>query len=519
MSVVKSVEKKTADLDDILINFKLFGRYYVQNLLLIFLAYMSNSMYCSNFVFVAEEVRYRCVDARFGNDSCASLGNSTDACADWVYDNPHSFVAEFQLACHEWKRTLVGTVHSFGYMVGLLVVGPLSDRLGRKKVIAITGMLGGVLGVARSFTWSYLVYIVLEFLEAAVGDCCSPVFMLTIEMVANEKRLIFQMLCSFGFTLGSMSLPLWAWLFPYWRNLLRVIYTPAIFFFLYIFLLDESPRWLLTKGRKDEAVAIIEKAAKTNNVKVDKNMLDNLSCEETKNVNLIYLLKDTFSSGALLKRFFICLVWWTTSTFVNYGMTINSVTLQGNKYVNFALLAVVDIPGQLIITYLLIRFKRKIPLLFSFVFAAILCLCQPFIPTNLPWLSVLFFMIGKLMSSAYFGITYMFTSEIFPTYTRNSMHALCSSLGRVGSIIAPQTPLLMMYWKGLPSVVFGAASLFAGLVTLFAPDTADDSLPDTVKQAEELGKRPQNKSEDKNGMSLHKRKELTISNEITKSRL
>lgn len=202
-----------------------------------------------------------------------------------------------------------------------------------------------------------------------------------MEMVANNKRLIYQMVCGFGFGIGGVGLPLLAWLFPYWRHLLRVLYTPALLFFFYLLLLDESPRWLLSKGKKDEAVAIIEKIARKNKVKIDKTVLDKLSCEENiKEASLPELLKSTFASMALLKRFFICLIWWTTSTFVNYGLMINSVSLQGNKYLNFALINMMDFPGNLITTFLMIRFKRKIPLIFTFVTTAILCLSQPFVP-------------------------------------------------------------------------------------------------------------------------------------------
>lgn len=72
-------------------------------------------------------------------------------CKEWIYENPNSFVAEvnkrkslsfyrmknrfnlfacfqFHLACQEWKRTLVGTAHTVGYMFGLTIVGSLSDR-------------------------------------------------------------------------------------------------------------------------------------------------------------------------------------------------------------------------------------------------------------------------------------------------------------------------------------------------------------------------------------------------------
>lgn len=53
------------------------------------------------------------------------------------------------------------------------------------------------------------------------------------------------------------------------------------------------------------------------------------------------------------------------------------------------------------------------------------------------------FMTSQLLTGMSFTILYIFTSELFPTYTRNSMQALCSSLGRIGGLIATQMPLLV----------------------------------------------------------------------------
>lgn len=44
-----------------------------------------------------------------------------------------------------------------------------------------------------------------------------------------------------------------------------------------------------------------------------------------------------------------------------------------------------------------------------------------------------------------------------------------------------------MYWVGLPSLIFGIVSVIGGLITFLVPDVADISLPDTVKQAEAIG--------------------------------
>lgn len=203
-----------------------------------------------------------------------------------------------------------------------------------------------------------------------------------MEMASSKKKLVFNMLCSFGFSFGGIVSALIAWLTPNWRWYLRAMYTPAFLFFFYKYLLDESPRWLLSKGRKDEAVKILEKAARKNKIAIDKNSLQNLTCEVTQNVKFSKLLKDTLKSKTLRKRFFVCWLWWTTCTFVNYGMLINSVSLQGNKYVNFALTAVVDLPSVIACTYIVIHFKRKLPLMISFMAGALLCMSQPFLPTG-----------------------------------------------------------------------------------------------------------------------------------------
>ncbi|KAI8422034.1 hypothetical protein MSG28_009933 [Choristoneura fumiferana] len=40
----------------------------------------------------------------------------------------HGFNKNFNLACQEWKRTLVGTVHNIGMLVSLPILGYISDR-------------------------------------------------------------------------------------------------------------------------------------------------------------------------------------------------------------------------------------------------------------------------------------------------------------------------------------------------------------------------------------------------------
>jgi MFS family permease len=56
---------------------------------------------------------------------------------------------------------------------------------------------------------------------------------------------------------------------------------------------------------------------------------------------------------------------------------------------------------------------------------------------------LLLFLLGKFGITISFAVVFVFTAELFPTELRHSTLACCSMLGRIGSVIAPQTPLLV----------------------------------------------------------------------------
>lgn len=203
-----------------------------------------------------------------------------------------------------------------------------------------------------------------------------------MEIVSTKKRVMFHLLCGLGSTMGSVLFAVTAWKIPYWRNLLRAIYLAA-FVIVVVCMFDESPRWLLSIGKKGKAIAILQKMGDKNKVKLEKDDLDNLEIDdENKGIAFVQLLKLTIRSQTLVKRCLVCIVWWTTSTFVSYGTIINSVSLQGNKYVNYALLKLIDLPGNFVLMYILNNYKRKNPFLCTFFTAAILFFVHSFLPSG-----------------------------------------------------------------------------------------------------------------------------------------
>ncbi|XP_068620361.1 solute carrier family 22 member 3-like [Battus philenor] len=483
-------------LDAVLEQLGAFGKHQLLTMSMLALVYATNSMYNVNYVFVAEEVGYRCAEPAGGASLQLNASGPAAAprcaapCARWQYDEPHSFVAEYGLACEEWKPPLVGTAHMLGNMLGLLLQGQISDRLGRKAAAVFAGTAGALLGLAKSFAGSFWTYVALEALEAAVGDALSPMFMLSIEIIEKKRAVFYQMILLNCYTAGLVVMPMVAWAVPYWRHFLRAIYAPTLLIATYALFLDESIRWLFSKGKTERATQLIEKIARRNKVQLDKTTLARLDYVDENSAskkNDWNSLRETFKSRIMMQRFLVCLVWWFTITLINYGMMISSVLIAGNKYVNFALLMLMDVPANVFYWLALARHRRRLPLLFSFVLGGLFCVAQPFVSQGHAAAGLALFLAFEMLATFSYNIVYMYTSELFPTCTRNSMHAACSAAGRGGALLAPQTPLLMGLWTGLPALVFGAASLVSGALCLLMPETARCPLPDTVRDAEAIG--------------------------------
>lgn len=205
-----------------------------------------------------------------------------------------------------------------------------------------------------------------------------------MEMVTTEVRPIIVLLIgSFG-VLGSITMAIIAWLSPNWRIFLVYIYVPQFIFIFYIFWMDESPRWLLSKGKKTEAENILRKAAKINRITIDENKLSKLKCEESStNTSLLPLLKMTCTSKKLFLRLLCCICMWFTGLFNAYALTINSVSLKGNKFINYSITTGAGLPASVLLYFLLIKCNRKKPLIFSFLFTAIFCIGHSFLPSGM----------------------------------------------------------------------------------------------------------------------------------------
>ncbi len=200
-----------------------------------------------------------------------------------------------------------------GSIVGVLFAGILSDKLGRKLTMVISAVLfsTSALGCALSADFTQLViYRIIGGVGIGVVSIVSPLYISEVAVAQYRGRLVslYQLAVTVGFLgayLVNYQLLAWAesgtqlsvdWLnkvfiTEVWRGMLGMETLPAILFFIIIFFIPESPRWLIVRGKELKAVNILEKIY--NSITEAKSQLN-----ETKSV----LTSETRSEWSLLMK-------------------------------------------------------------------------------------------------------------------------------------------------------------------------------------------------------------------------
>lgn len=119
------------------------------------------------------------------------------------------------------------------------------------------------------------------------------------------------------------------------------------------------------------------------------------------------------------------------------------------------------------------------------------CIAGGFVPEKVFWIQIVLFLVGKMAITSAFTITYVYSAEMLPTLIRSGGVGTFSTFSRFGALLAPFVPLLKRYYSFLPLMVFGVFAFVSGLIATTLPETLGQKLPDTIKEAENIGKRQQ----------------------------
>src|SRR3954467_3395217 len=189
----------------------------------------------------------------FGFDTAVISGTTSDL--ERVFDIS-GFALGFAVA-----TALIGTI------VGALVASRPVDKYGRKKVLFAIGVLYFVGALGSGLSSDLAVFMIFRFIGGigvGVASVVAPIYTAEIAPPAYRGRLVglVQFNIVLGILLAYLSNFVSGALLPAeiaWRWMFAVMAVPAAIFFLLLFTVPETPRWLFQVGRRDEAIEVVNR--------------------------------------------------------------------------------------------------------------------------------------------------------------------------------------------------------------------------------------------------------------------
>ena len=379
-----------------------------------------------------------------------------------------------------WEGWLAASA-LIGIFAGALIFGPLTDKIGRQKLLLFDLILFVVASLAQLWVTEPVLLLVLRLLLGiAVGADYAIGPALLSEFVPRRfrGRLLSSMnatwtdgfVASYGVGIAlqsSMGQDAWKWM-------LASSAVPAVITLLMRLGSPESPRWLMSKGRVDEAQKIVTKYYGP-----EYTAQELISDEPAQKANYAALFSRKYIGRTVFAGMF-----WFCQVFPYFGIgtflprIVESFGL-GEGHMGEILFNVLLLAGAAAGMFLMDRIPRRAFLIWSFaiVGAALLYLgIQPNAPLVI---LVPVFLIVAFVLSAAADLETVYPAEIFPTEVRASGVGVASAISRAGAAISALLLPSILDDLGIgPTMLILAGVVGLGLVISIplAPETRGISL-------------------------------------------
>jgi putative MFS transporter len=378
----------------------------------------------------------------------------------------------------------IGSATIFGMFLGTAGQGEFTDRFGRRFIYQFNLLLFGVFTILGAFAPSVTLLIVCRFI-AGIGLGAEQPLAFAYAGEYSPKRIRGRILAIVHFIGGACVWPIgtalvllfgnFATMPEYvWRGVWLLIGAGALIVWVFRFTLPESPRFLATHGRGDEALKVLERLG----IKGPTEPLSSDAASNTKSdpIGIVFRMFPVRVVAGMIcfTAFFgvaIGLGAWLPNMMNAKGFSITK-SLQYTLVMNFAVPC-----ASIFMMYALDKYGRKITSVCAFVAAGLMAIVFANAGTPMELMIAGFIMVFFVQVAG--NSMQIFTSEVFPTNARASGFGLASGVGRLATAFIMPTILWVQNGWGLTTVFVCLAIMLliaAAAVTQLGPEARQKSL-------------------------------------------
>ncbi|MHA6247026.1 sugar porter family MFS transporter [Pontibacter sp. CAU 1760] len=379
-----------------------------------------------------------------------------------------------------------------GTIFGALVAGNAGDRYGRRNILILVAIFFAVSALGCAFTdswYGFLFYRFLGGLGIGASSVIGPSYISEIAPANLRGRLvaIFQFNIVFGILLSFLSNYLINQLIAVdaWRWMLGVEAVPAVAFFGLLFLIPESPRWLIKMKREAEGLQVLRTMGSKNPEQESSEIIASLAQEGGGANEPLFSRKFSFPIflAIMLATFnqfsgINAIMYYAPRIFEMTGLGTDTALLQS------VAIGVTNMLFTVLAMTLIDKFGRKTLLLIGSVgmIVSLGLTAMAFYQQDFNGYSVLIYLIGFIASFAFSqgAVIWVFLAEIFPNSVRGKGQSLGSLTHWVWAAIMTWTfPVVaeLSYGGVLAFSFFGGAMvLHLIFVWKYLPETKGKTL-------------------------------------------
>lgn len=385
----------------------------------------------------------------------------------------------------------VGSSLYVGCMAGALVTGWLTDRFGRKKPLILAALIFAFSSVLMALAGSaaeLALWRIVAGFGVGAASMLSPLYIAEVSPPAVRGKMVSinQLAIVVGILLAYLSNYFLAGWENNWRWMFASGALPSALFFFFVFLVPESPRWLLARNREEQARKVLGRLVEPTEIEPEiRAVRSSLSAKTLKvgfsglfkaGIRFIVLLGIGIAvfqqiSGANAVFFYAPVI------FEQAGMQVNDQLFQQ------ILIGIINLAYTLLAMQLVDKVGRKKMMLagssLMALFLVLVAACFYFNLLEGYWLTVVVLAFIATYATTLAPVTWVLISEIFPNRVRGMAVSVATfALWAACFALAYAFPVLIQALAPVQTFLLFAAICFTYFLILwrYVPETKGKTL-------------------------------------------